>query len=682
MLKSHTCRYLMTVACILSFLSSSFAQDKKTVPTQRDTSKTVQLTAPAPPQKGPKQYKDIVTEKAISRKGLVWVHKVDERWLMEIGDSLLNRDILMVNRIAKAPVNTRSGMFGYAGDEINQNVIRFERGPNNKLFLRTISYSVYARDTAGSMYKSVMNSNMQPITLSFDIKAFSKDSTGSVVDVTDVLTGDNDVFFFSPSIKSALRLSGVQNDKSYILDIRPYPINTEFRTVKTYSRQATVSLFGGPSVPGGYSTFELNSSMVLLPKSLMRPRYYDDRVSYFTTEFTDFDADPQGVKDISLITRWRLEPKPEDMDKFKKGVLVEPKKPIVFIIDPATPEKWVPYLIKGVNDWQPAFEKIGFKNAIVARRAPTNDEDSSWSLEDARYSAIVYKPSDIPNASGPHIHDPRTGEILESHINWYHNVMLLLRRWYVVQAGALDPRARKRQLNDSLMGQLIRFVSAHEVGHSLGMPHNMGASSATPVEKLRDKKWVEQNGHTSSIMDYSRFNYVAQPEDSISEKGLFPRINDYDYWAIEWGYKVFPGKTEEEEKKLLNNWVKSKSQNPRLRFIHFNGFDPRAQGEDLGDNAMKAAAYGIKNLKRILPELPSWTSVQGENFEELDKFYEAVVNQYARYMGHVLMNLGGIYTDNKTTDQEGAVFTVVPRQMQKEAMQFMLRNMLILQHGC
>ena len=674
--KCHTCRILFTLM-LVSITAYSVAQNKKTVPAQRDTSKTVQLTAPAPPVKGPKPYKDVITEKAITKKGLVWVHKLEEKWFFEIGDSLLNRDILLVNRIAKAPANTRSGVFGYAGDEINQNVIRFEKGPNNKLFLRNISYSVYARDTSGAMYKSVMNSNVQPITVSFDIKAFSKDSTGSIIDLTDVLAADNDVFFFSPSIKSALRLGGVQNDKSYILDIRPYPINTEIRTVKTYSRGSAPAIMGVPqgTAPGGYSTFELNTSMVLLPKTLMRPRYYDDRVSYFTTEFTDYDADPQGVKDISLITRWRLEPKDEDLAKFKKGIPVEPKKQIVFIIDPATPAKWVPYLIQGVNDWKPVFEKAGFKNAITARQPPDNKEDSSWTLEDARYSAIVYKPSEIPNASGPHIHDPRTGEILESHINWYHNVMKLLHQWYVVQAGATDPGARKPKFNDSLMGQLIRFVSSHEVGHTLGMPHNMGASSGTPVEKLRDKKWVERYGHTSSIMDYARFNYVAQPEDSISQAGLFPRIGEYDYWAVEWGYKAFPGKTEEEEKKLLNDWVKSKSSNPRLRFIHYNGIDPRAQAEDLGDNAMKASAYGIKNLKRIIPQLPDWMNVKGENFDNLDKIYDEAIIQFMRYNVHVLTNIGGIYNDKKTSDQEGAVFSVVPKLIQKEAMMFLHKNL-------
>src|SRR5688500_13631878 len=298
MLKCHTCRILFTLM-LVSVTTYSVAQNKKTVPAQRDTSKTVQLTAPAPPVKGPKPYKDVITEKTITKKGLVWVHKLEEKWFFEIGDSLLNRDILLVNRIAKAPANTRSGVFGYAGDEINQNVIRFEKGPNNKLFLRNISYSVYARDTSGAMYKSVMNSNVQPITVSFDIKAFSRDSTGSIIELTDVLTADNDVFFFSPSVKSALRLGGVQNDKSYILDIRPYPINTEIRTVKTYSRGSAPNIPGAlpGTSPGGYSTFELNTSMVLLPKTLMSPRYYDDRVSYFTTEFTDYDRDLHGWTD-------------------------------------------------------------------------------------------------------------------------------------------------------------------------------------------------------------------------------------------------------------------------------------------------------------------------------------------------------------------------------------------------
>ena len=407
----------------------------------------------------------------------------------------------------------------------------------------------------------------------------------------------------------------------------------------------------------------------------MRPRFYDDRVAYFTTEYTDFDADPQGVKDISLITRWKLEPKEEDLEKFKRGELVEPKKPIIYYIDPTTPAKWVPYLIQGVNDWQKAFEKAGFKNAIYAKRAPTKQEDSTWSLEDARFSAIVYKPSEIPNAMGPHVHDPRSGEIIESHINWYHNVMRLLRNWYLIQASPSDPGARKANFDDELMGQLIRFVSSHEVGHTLGLPHNMGASAATPVEKLRDKAWVEAHGHTSSIMDYARFNYVAQPEDNIGAAGLYPRIGDYDIWSIEWGYKPVLDKTEEEEKAILNEWVKARYSTPSLRFIHQDGMDPRAQTESLGDNAMKAGEYGIRNLKWIVPKLQGWLNEKGEDYENLGEVYNEVISQFSRYMGHSINFIGGVYTDSKTTDQAGSVYTVVPKALQKEAVAFVQKNL-------
>jgi hypothetical protein len=655
-----------------------FAQHKKSVtpPTPADTAKRPAPAAPRPPLTGPKPYKEVITDKATTRKGLFTVHKLEDKWFFELADSLLNRDVLVVNRISKAPINTRAGFFGYAGDEINENVIRFEKGPNNRIFLRNISYSVYAKDSSKPMYKSVQNSNIQPIAAAFDIKAFSKDSAGVVIDITDFLNNDNDILFFAAYFKSSLRLGGVQPDKSYITDIKSFPINTEIKTVKTYGKMPAPSLFPGmPTGPSGNATFELNSSLVLLPKAPMRPRFYDDRVAYFTTEYTDFDADPQGVKDLSLITRWRLEPKEEDMEKYKRGELVEPKKPIIYYIDPNTPEKWVPYLILGVNDWQKAFEKAGFKNAIVARRAPTKEEDSTWSLEDARYSAIVYKPSEIPNASGPHVHDPRSGEILESHINWYHNVMSLLRNWYLIQASPSDPRARKAHFDDSLMGDLIRFVSSHEVGHTLGLPHNMGASSATPVEKLRDKTWVEEHGHTSSIMDYARFNYVAQPEDKIGAAGLYPRIGEYDLWSIEWGYKMLPGKTDEEEKATLNDWVKSHYSNSRLRFLHADGIDPRAQTESLGDDNMKANEYGIKNLKWIVPQLPKWLNEKGEDFKDLDGVYDEVYSTFSRYMGHAVSHIGGVYTNLKTTDQDGAVYTIVPKAVQKEALVFVQKNL-------
>jgi len=659
-------------------LSAAAQQRPGQPPPQTQSTTGANPTAPptVPTRPGPKPYKDVITDKAISKKGLFWVHKVEDKWYFEFGDSLLGRDFLIVNRISKAPIDTRAGFTGFAGDEINENVVRFEKGPNNKIFMRNISFSVYQKDSTKPMYKSVQNSNVQPISAAFDIKAFSKDSTGTVIDLTDYISSDNDILYFASFFKTALRIGGQQSDKSYIIDIKSYPINTEIRTVKTYSKMSMPSPIPGqpPIGPTGNATFELNSSIVLLPKNPMRPRYYDDRVAYFTTEFTDFDADPQGVKDISIITRWRLEPKDEDMEKFRRGELVEPKKPIIYYIDPTTPEKWVPYLIQGVNDWQKAFEKAGFKNAIIAKRAPTKAEDSTWSLEDARNSAMVYKPSDIPNATGPHVHDPRSGEIIESHINWYHNVMRLLRNWYMIQASPSDPKARKWQFDDELMGQLIRFVSSHEVGHTLGLPHNMGSSSAVPVEKLRDKAWVEANGHTPSIMDYARFNYVAQPEDGISEIGLFPRIGDYDIWAIEWGYKYVPG-TEEQEKATLNDWVKSHFSNNRYRFLHQDGIDPRAQTESLGDNNMKAGEYGIKNLKWMLPKVPGWVNEKGEKYDNLTEIYNEIFGQYTRYLGHVVANIGGIYTDYKTTDQDGQVYTVVPKATQKEALTFIQKQL-------
>ena len=629
--------------------------------------------------KGPKPYKEVVPPTASSDWGLFTVHKVEDRYLFEIGDSLLGRDILVVNRISRASAGMRNGFFGYAGDQIGQNVIRFEKGPNNKVFLRTVSFAEYAKDSTSPMFTVVNNSNVQPIAASFDIKAFSRDSMGSVIDVTDYISSDNDVLFFNSSLKTSNRIGSQQSDKSYIAGVRSYPTNIEISTVKTYGRSAAPSSSGSSrsSAPSGNITVELNSSLVMLPKVPMKPRNYDARVGYFTTGYTDFDANPHGVESVRLIKRWRLEPKPEDMEKYKRGELVEPAKPIIFYIDPATPKKWVPYLIQGINDWQKSFEKAGFKNAIIGKMAPTKEENPEWSLEDARYSAIVYKPSPIPNASGPSIADPRSGEILESHINWYHNVMQLIHDWYFVQCAPVDEGARTMRFDDELMGQLIRFVSSHEVGHTLGLRHNYGSSSTVPVEKLRDKKWVEENGHTPSIMDYARFNYVAQPEDNISRAGLFPRIGDYDDWAIEWGYKLFPNITsEEEEKAHLNKWVITRLADKRLWFgTETNPDDPRSQREQVGDDPMKGSMYGIKNLQRIIPNLVEWTKEPNKDYSSLRSMYTEVTDQFSQYMGHVAKYVGGIMETPKTVEQDGAVYEFVPEAKQKEAVDFLNKNL-------
>jgi hypothetical protein len=670
---------LPAIAVFLLLSVTGFAQVVVSSSSRPDTTRR-----PSNGNSSMKPYKDVITSKAISDGGLFWVHKIDDKYFFEIPDSLLGREILVVNRISKAAAGMRSGgFFGYGGDQIGQNVIRFEKGPSNKIFLRSISFAEYAKDSTSPMFASVSNSNVQPIAASFDIKSLAKDSAGVVIDITDYINSDNDILHFNSNLKSSLRLSSVQSDKSYVVGVKSYPINVEIKTVKTYSRAPAppISVGGGISIGGASGpsvmTMELNSSLVLLPKTPMQARHYDPRIGYIAVGYTDFDADPQGVKNIAMVKRWRLEPKEEDMEKYKRGELVEPKKPIIFYVDPNTPEKWIPYLIQGVNDWQIAFEKAGFKNAVMAKRAPTKAEDSTWSLEDARNSAIVYKPSDIANASGPSISDPRSGEIMESHINWYHNVMSLLRDWYFIQTAAVDPRARKMTFDDELMGQLIRFVSSHEVGHTLGLRHNFGSSSSVPVENLRNKAWVEANGHTPSIMDYARFNYVAQPEDNISDKGLYPRIGDYDKWAIEWAYRLLPQyKSPEGEKEHLNKWVIEKLKDKRLWFgTESNPDDPRSQSEQVGDDAMKGSMYGVKNLQRIVPNLMQWTKEPNESFNNLGEMYGQVVGQYTRYMAHVAKYVGGIMETPKMVEEQGPVYEVVAEAKQKEAVDFLNKQL-------
>lgn len=619
----------------------------------------MQLTAPS-------NYSKLIKPDALTRRGLFTVHKVSDKYYFEIPDSLLGRDILVVTRIAQGAAGIRSDYAGYAGDQVGSTVIRFEKGPEHKLFLRRITYEEQPGDSSNSMFNSVVRSNLQPLVASFGIGAYTPNGRNSVIDITDYVNGDNDILFFSNTTRKTMQVGSIQPNMCYIKDISSFPMNLEVRTIKTYVQTSSNNNF----------TLELNTSLVLLPEKPMRKRFADRRVGYFTERYTDYDANPQGIKIVNYIKRWRLEPKPEDVERYLKGEIVEPEKPIVYYIDPTTPKKWVPYLMQGVMDWQVAFEKAGFRNAIIAKEAPGPEENPTWSLQDARHSAIVYKPSSIANAAGPIITDPRSGEILESHINWYHNLMSTLHDWYMIQCGATDPRARKMKFDDALMGQLIRSVCAHEVGHSLGLTHNFGSSSAVPVEKLRDREWLEAHGHTPSIMDYSRFNYVAQPEDSVSEKGLILRIGDYDIWAIQYGYRLIPDiRSEENEIPFLNGWIMEKSRERKYWFgSEFSSEDPRIQTEDLGDNAMLASDYGIRNLQRIVPHLIQWTYEPNEGYRNLSRVYSGVLTQFNYYLGHVATYIGGVYETTKTAEQIGPVFSVVPVDKQRGAIAFLSKN--------
>jgi hypothetical protein len=596
-------------------------------------------------------------------KPLFLTEKINDRYYFTIPDSLLGREMIVVTRLLKSPAKISVERERYGGEKLNTQVWKWEQH-GQRVFIRVINYGQKA-DSSSNMEKALRNTDLGTILCAFEVKKKDPVAHTTKIDVTDFYNGDTPATGISDALRKAYKVSFLDPSRSYLDTIKSFPGNIEICTVKTYRSETSPT-----DNTNGAITFELNVSMLLLPKIAMKPRLFDPRVRYLREEFAYYGNGQHPVENISLINRFRLEP--ADTAAYKRGELVEPKKKIVFYIDPATPKQWVPYFIKGVNAWQKAFEAAGFKNAILALPAPDSAEDPYFSMEDTRYNVIRYYASEDENAYGLSVTDPRSGEIIESQLGWYHNQLKELHDWYFIQTSAANPKARKIYYTTEEMGELICTTISHEIGHTLGLPHNWGASNAYSTDSLRSKSFTDHHGTAASIMDYARFNYVAQPGDGVTQ--FNPQIGEYDSWSIRWGYSWFPGDQNPlNEKKQLDQWTALKIGKPLFFFgEEMTFYDPRSQKEDLGDNDIVSGSYGIANLKRILPHLKEWTYQPGKQETDLLDLYKQVIQQYDQYLVNATPFIGGVYRNIKYYDDPVKGYSPVDKTKQKKAVQFLI----------